>query len=170
MNTKDSEILQALRTAMEAELTGHAFYKNASRSTRDPKGKKTFERMAEEEMAHFNYLRHQYQSMAKNGTYDFSEKLLKRQAKHASSAIFGDEIKRGIKDAHFEVSALTIGMKLEMEAMRFYRECAEKAENEEVKNFYTQLADWEKDHYEAFQQQLQVLKEEYFQANNFVPM
>jgi len=170
MNPKDHEILKALRTAMEAELTGHAFYRNASRSTRDPKGKKTFERMAEEEMEHFNFLRLQYQSMAKNGKYDFSEKLLKRQVKHAGSPIFSDDIMKGIKDAHFEVSALTIGMKLEMEAMRFYRECAEKAENEEVRNLYTQLADWEKDHYEAFRQQLQVLKEEYFQANNFVPM
>jgi rubrerythrin len=61
-------------------------------------------------------------------------------------------------------------MKLELDAMRFYRACAEKADDEEVKNFYSELADWEKDHYHAFEQQLDMLKEDYFQANNFVPM
>jgi len=39
-----------------------------------------------------------------------------------------------------------------------------------VKKFYNELADWEKDHYHAFEQQLDILKEDYFQANNFVPM
>ena len=42
--------------------------------------------------------------------------------------------------------------------------------HEKAKKFYNELADWEEDHYLAFEQQLAMLKEEYFQANNFVPM
>ena len=68
------------------------------------------------------------------------------------------------------MSALTIGMKLELDAMKYYRSCAQGAEHEEVKQFFNDLADWEQDHYLAFEQQLEMLKEEYFQANNFVPM
>ena len=170
MNKKTEEILQGLKTAIEAELTGHEFYKNAAKTTGDPVGKETFSRMAEEEIGHFNYLRHQYKSVLEKGEYDFTEKLLKKDHKHAESPIFSDEIKRRIKDSHFEVSALTIGMKLELDAMIFYRACAEKADNEDVKKFYNELADWEKDHYHAFEQQLDMLKEDYFQANNFVPM
>ncbi len=30
--------------------------------------------------------------------------------------------------------------------------------------------DWEQDHYLAFEKQLEMLKQEYFQANNFIPM
>lgn len=170
MNKKTEEILQGLKTAIEAELTGHEFYKNAAKTTSDPVGKETFSRMAEEEIGHFNYLRYQYKSVMEKGEYDFAEKLLKKDHEYAGSPIFSDEIKRRIKDSHFEVSALTIGMKLELDAMRFYRSCAEKAEHEDVKKFYTELADWEKDHYHAFEQQLDMLKEDYFQANNFVPM
>ena len=170
MNKKTEEILQGLKTAIEAELTGHEFYKNAAQTTSDPVGKETFSRMAEEEIGHFNYLRHQYKSVLKKGEYDFTKKLLKKDHKHSESPIFSDEIKRRIKDSHFEVSALTIGMKLELDAIRFYRTCAEKTDNEDVKKFYTELADWEKDHYRAFEQQLDMLKEDYFQANNFVPM
>ncbi|MDY6792608.1 MAG: ferritin family protein [Thermodesulfobacteriota bacterium] len=170
MNKNTEEVLQGLKTAMEAELTGHEFYKNAAQTTADPVGKETFSRMAEEEIGHFNYLRHQYKSVLEKGEYDFTKKLLKKDHQHAESPIFSDEIKRRIKDSHFEVSALTIGMKLELDAMRFYRACAEKADDEEVKTLYNELADWETDHYRAFEQQLNMLKEDYFQANNFVPM
>ena len=99
-----------------------------------------------------------------------SEKLIKKQGRNRVSPIFSDEIKDRIKDSHFEVSALSIGMKLELDAMNYYRSCAEKAENEAAKKFYSELADWEQEHYRTFKHQLEMLKEEYFQANDFVPM
>jgi rubrerythrin len=170
MDKQIEEILQGLKIAIEAELTGHQFYKNAAKSTSDPMGKETFTRMADEEMGHFNYLRHQYKSVLEKGDYDFSKKLLKKEYKHAENPIFSDEIKNRIKDSHFEVSALTIGMKLELDAVNFYRSCAQKAQSEEVKQFYNELAEWEQDHYRAFEGALIMLKEDYFQANNFVPM
>ena len=68
------------------------------------------------------------------------------------------------------MSALTIGMKLELDAMKFYRSCADKAHSQEAKQFYSELAKWEEGHYLEFEKQLEMLKEEYFQANNFVPM
>jgi len=170
MTKQTKEILEGLKTAIEAEITGHEFYKNAAKSTKDPMGKETFAQMAEEEMGHFNYLRHQYNSVLEKGDYDFSKKLIKKKKEHAANPIFSEEIKNRIKDSHFEVSALTIGMKLELDAMTFYRSCAKKTKNKEVKEFYNELADWEQDHYLAFEKQLDVLKQEYFQANNFIPM
>jgi len=170
MNKQTEKVLDGLKTAMEAELTGHQFYKAASKNTKDPKGKETFSRMADEEMGHFNYLRHQYQSILKTGEYDFTKKFLKGPKKGGSSPIFSKEIQNRIKTSHFEVSALTIGMKLEMEAAGFYRKCAAKAATPAAKNFYTELAEWEQGHYDSFKNQLDLLKEEYFAANHFVPM
>ena len=162
MDKQMEEILQGLKIAIEAELTGHEFYKNAAKSTDDPMGKETFTRMAEEEMGHFNYLRHQYKSVLEKGDYDFSKKLMKNEYKHADNPIFSNEIKNRIKDSHFEVSALTIGMKLELDAVSFYRSCAQKAQSEEAKQFYNELAEWEQDHYRAFEGALNLLKEDYF--------
>jgi len=170
MANQKEEILAGLRTAIEAELTGHEFYKNAAKSTDDPMGKETFSRMAEEEMGHFTYLRRQYQAVLEKGKYDFSKNMEKKKSLHAENPIFSEEIKNRIKDCHFEVSALTIGMKLELDAMTFYRECAQKSTDDEAKQFFTELAEWEQDHYRAFQKQLDMLKQEYFEANNFVPM
>ncbi len=170
MDKQTEEILGGLKTAIEAEITGYEFYKNAAENTSDPTGKETFLRMAEEELGHFNYLRLQYKSVLEKGDYDFSKALMKKRHKHAESPIFSEEIKNRIKDSHFEVSALNIGMKLELDAINFYRSRAENAHNEEAKQFYNELAEWEQDHYHAFQRALEMLKEEYFQANNFIPM
>ena len=79
-------------------------------------------------------------------------------------------IKDRIKECHFEVSVLTIGMKLELEAIRFYQSCAAKAESPEEKQFYQDLVEWETRHYDALEWELNNLKEEYWQANDFVPM
>lgn len=170
MKKEKNDILQALKTALEAELTGHAFYRNAAENTVDPMGKKTFLRMAEEEMGHFNYLRRQYKAVMETGDYDFSTKLEEHNWEHAENPIFSEALKARIKESHFEVSALTIGMKLEMDAVRYYTTCAQEAEDPEAQHLYGALAEWEQDHYLAFKRQLEILKEEYFQANQFIPM
>jgi rubrerythrin len=169
MNKKQKEILEGLKTAMEAELTGHQFYKAAAKSTKDLKGREAFMKMAEEEMGHFNELRKQYKSVLGTGEYDFIKKLSRGRAKRSSGPIFSKDIKKRIRNSHFEVSALNIGMKLELDAMNFYRNCAKKATNPDAKAFYNDLAEWEQGHYHAFKNQLDMLKEEYFTANHFVP-
>ena len=167
---QNQEILAGLKTAMEAELTGFNFYKMAAENVTDPKAKETLSEMAQEEMGHFNYLRHQYQSVLQKGNYDFAKAFIKKTGDQSESPIFSNAIKDRIKDSHYEVSILTIGMKLELEAMAFYRSCAEKAETAEAKRFYNQLANWEQGHYKAFENELDNLKEDYWAANDFVPM
>lgn len=170
MTTKNQEILKALKSAMEAELIGHQFYKNAAQNTSDEQGKQVFQEMATEEMLHFNYLRRQYQSIFDTGSYDFSTKLVKEAAKQDDNPIFSQKMRKRIKDCHFEISALTIAMKLEMDSVRFYRHCAEQAATEEAKNFYLELAEWEQEHLQSLEQELEMLKEDYWEANHFVPM
>ena len=170
MEEKTSAILKGLKTAMEAELTGLNFYKNASENISDPKGREAFLRMANEEEAHFKYLRRQYQSILKEGKFDFAESFVKDSHEQTENPIFSQAIKDRIKECHFEVSVLTIGMKLELDAIHFYQSCGEKAASPEEKQFYQDLVDWETTHYEALEWELNNLKEEYWQANNFVPM
>jgi rubrerythrin len=136
----------------------------------DPRAKDALSEMAEEEMNHFKYLRHQYKAILDNGNYDFAKEFTKKREDHGQNPIFSQAIKERIKDSHYEVSVLTIGMKLEMEAVQFYKACAENAESEEAKRFYKELEEWEQDHYHAFQQELDMLKEDYWQANSFIPM
>ena len=167
---QNKEILQGLKTAMEAELTGFNFYKMAADNVADSGAKKALAQMAEDEMGHFNYLRHQYKSVLEKGNYDFAKAFIKPTEDETENPIFSDAIKERIKDSHYEVTVLTIGTKLEMEAMAFYRSCAEKAESSEAKTFYNALADWEQKHYKAFQNALDSMKEAYWTENEFAPM
>ena len=146
------------------------FYKNASVTISDRKGREAFLRMANEEEAHFKYLRQQYQSILKEGNFDFTKSFVKESHEQTENPIFSHEIKDRVKDCHYEVSVLTIGMKLELEAINFYQSCAKKAETPEEKQFYPDLVDWETHHYEALEWELNNLKEEYWRTNNFVPI
>jgi rubrerythrin len=170
MNQNKEEILNGLKTAIEAELTGYNFYRNAAQTMTDPQGKEAFLRLSEEEIGHFEYLRHQYKSIMEKGAYDFTKKLLKPVDKDPGNLIFSEAIKKRIKESHFEVSVLSIAMKLESDAAQFYRSCARKTQDPQARQFYRELADWEEEHFKAFEQQLNALKEDYFQANNFIPM
>ncbi len=167
---QNKEILDGLKTAMEAELTGFNFYKMAADNVTDAGAKTALSRMAQEEMGHFKYLRHQYKAVLEKGNYDFAKAFIKKSEDEDESPIFSEAIKKRIKESHYEISVLTIGMKLEMEAMIFYRSCAEKAGSPEAKAFYNGLADWEQQHYKAFESALSSLKEEYWTSNDFVPM
>ncbi|MEA3347463.1 MAG: ferritin family protein [Pseudomonadota bacterium] len=170
MSTAIEKILAALKTAMEAEMTGHYFYSNAAATTKDPQGKETFKRLAEEELLHFNYLKKQYGSILETGNFNFSAPLAADPNAGVSGPIFSSQLKARIKQSHFEISALSVGMQLELNAVNFYRQCAEESDNPEVKAFFNQLVKWEQGHYDGFAQELDILKEDYWQANNFVPM
>lgn len=170
MTTANEKILVALKTAMEAEMTGHHFYNNAAATTEDPQGKATFKRLAEEELLHFNYLKKQYGSVLETGDFNFSVPLTLDPNAEISGPIFSPQLKARIKQSHFEISALSVGMQLELNAVNFYRQCANESDNPEVKAFFNHLVKWEQGHYDGFAQELDSLKEDYWEANNFVPM
>ena len=90
-----------------------------------------------------DFLRTQYESVLKTGKPDRSAKLGPRADLSGSWPIFTDRIKQRIQDAHFEMTALSIGIQLELDAMNFYKSQAESSDDPEVKRFYTELADWE---------------------------
>jgi rubrerythrin len=67
------------------------------------------------------------------------------------------------------MSALSIGIQLELASMNYYREQAEKASNPDVSGFYTELADWETGHYNALLRQQEMLKEDFWAKGGFAP-
>lgn len=169
MDEKLERIIEGLKKAIEAEGDGHNFYMMAAMNTKDEKGREVFQMLAREELEHVKFLRSQYHSMLKTGTPDTSIKLPRRTELSGSSPIFSDGFKNRLKESHMEMSALSIGAQLELSAMNFYRSEAEAAEDPTVKAFYNELAEWEKGHYQALFDQLELLKEDYWAAGGFSP-
>ena len=169
MDESTKELINGLREAMQAERTGHTFYKHAAMTTQDPRGKEVFEQLAREELEHFEFLAAHYRSMMENGTLAKGTKLVGQAEVDPESPLFSDQLKERIKDAHFEMSAISIAVQLELNAIKRYTEQAAKATIPEVKRFFEELANWESSHYNAFLNQQRALQDDYWSASGFSP-
>ncbi|MEA3297016.1 MAG: ferritin family protein [candidate division Zixibacteria bacterium] len=155
--------------AIKAEQYGHSFYMMAANSTDDPKGKKIFEELAQEELHHMHFLNKQYDSVLSTGKLDESAKLGQRVDLSGMSPIFSESLKERIKNANFEMTSLSIGIQLEYDAMSYYSSQADAADDPKVKKLYAELTEWEAGHYHALLNQQDELKEEYWSASGFSP-
>ena len=163
------KMAEGLLIAIKAEQEGRHFYLMAARSTDDQQGRRVFEELAEEELIHFNFLNQQYQSVLETGAPDANIKLEARPEKPGSGPIFSSEIQKRVGEAHFEMTALSVGIQLELNAIKFYTRAAEETPDPGVKKFYRELAEWESGHYHALLSQQEALKEGYWAENTFSP-
>jgi len=160
---------EGLLSAMRAEHEGHHFYRMAAQTTSDDKGQQIFERLAAEELDHFEFLRGQYRSVLETGKPDADLRLGPRSDLTGKSPIFSDRLRARLGEAHYEMTALAVGIQLELSAERFYSKAAAEAPDPGVAAFYRELAAWERGHYEALLAQQEDLKEDYWSASGFAP-
>lgn len=167
MPAEPTRLARGLLEAIKAERDGHSFYSMAANSSADPKAREVFAQLAAEELDHMHFLTRHYESAVKTGEPDRAAKLGQRADMSGGWAIFSAGIKDRIKDAHFEMSALSIGIQLELDAQKFYRSEAEASEDPVAREFYLELAEWESGHYQALLRQQEELKEDYWAASGF---
>jgi len=165
----NKQLLEGLMEAAKAERYGHDFYLMAANSTEDAKGKEIFKMLAAEELDHMQFLLSQHKSVLKTGNVDTELKLGPKANLNGPSPIFSDSLKARIKDANFEMTTLSIGIQLERDAMAYYHEQSEAAEDEVVKKFFAYLSTWESGHYQALLKQQNELKDDYWSAAGFSP-
>lgn len=167
MNTTQ-EILNGLKEAMIAERTGIEFYRIAAERTSDEKGKAVFSRLGEEEKKHLEYLQQKYYHLTENAGTGLTLKLPSVDLSEPSP-IFSPELKKRINAAHWEMTALSVGLALEQASIARYRELAQKAATEELRRFFDSLVRWEETHAAALQKQFNYLREDYWQEAGFAP-
>jgi len=159
----------ALQHAMKAEIEGRELYRIASERSDDKKAEKMFLFLSQEEDSHFEALKGMYEAYLKGDELSFPELPRIADFSHAESPIFSPSFKERIAGKHWEMSALSIALKLEQDSIRYYRRMADEAGDGRLKDFFLELSDWEKTHSEALSQELTYLQEEYWEKNNFVP-
>ena len=169
MSDMKKELSEALIQAIKAERDGHSFYTMAAKGTDDPKGREIFETLALEELDHMNFLRAQYDAILKTGKPDTKIKLGPRAELDTISPIFSEKIKNRISEAHIEMSALSIGIQLELDATKFYEDQAQAASDPDIKSFFEELAQWENGHYRALLAQQEEFKADYWSQGGFAP-
>ncbi len=164
-----AEILNGLQAAMRAEFEGYHFYMLASENTTDIRGREAFRQLASDEFEHMNILQAQFDSITRTQQPDAGLRLKQIPPFPDKNPIFSDDIKMRLKEAHYEMTVLSVGIQLELNAMQQYRDLAARAADKTISQFYMGLCEWEDSHYRTLLSQQDALKEEYWAANHFHP-
>jgi rubrerythrin len=168
-DTAPEKILAGLKDAILTEHTGSNFYTVAATNTGDAKGKEVFLMLAAEEALHIDYLKRQYGLLHEGKA---PESLIPDGAGTVltgDSPVFSEELLSRIGEAHWEMTALSVGLQLEQNTVTRYRQLAAETTSPELKRFFEELTRWEEGHAAALSKQSSYLREAYWSAAGFVP-
>ena len=130
--------------AIATERSGAEFYSNAAKITRDARGRKIFQDLAEEERAHLGRLEERYAELLRRDP-DLDARPTFLFFKGAASGIFAEgaeRLRKGVDDQQ----ALMIGIRCERGSHRFFKKYGERFEDSEGKQIFLEFADEERAH------------------------
>ena len=134
----------ALRIAIATERSGLDFYSRAAKITKDTRGRKVFEKLAEEEKEHLGTLEKRYAELLQQDPELESRPtfLFFKGAANGLFAAGAEQLAKGVNDRE----ALMIGIKCERGSHRFFKRYGEKFEDSEGKKIFLEFADEERAH------------------------
>jgi Fur family ferric uptake transcriptional regulator len=134
----------ALRIAIATERSGLEFYSRASRVTRDGRGRRVFQKLAEEEKEHLGTHDARYRELLQQDPQLESRPtfLFFKGAANGLFAAGADQLTKGINDRQ----ALMIGIKCERGSHKFFKRYGERFEDSEGKRIFLEFADEERMH------------------------
>ena len=134
----------ALRVAIATERSGRDFYARAARLTKDARGRKVFEKLAEEEKEHLSTLEARYAELLRQDP-ELENRPTFLFFKGAANGLFAagtEQLAKGMNDRE----ALLLGIKCERGSHRFFKRYGEKFEDSEGKQIFLEFADEERAH------------------------
>jgi len=136
----------ALRIAIATERSGLEFYSRAAGITRDPRGRRVFEKLADEERTHLSRLEERYHELLQQDPQLESRPtfLFFKGAANGLFAAGAERLANGV-DAR---EALMIGIRCERGSHRFFKRYGDKFEDSEGKKIFLEFADEERSHLE----------------------
>lgn len=145
----------ALRIAIATEQSGLEFYARGAQAVRNPRGRRCFERLADEERAHLAELEARYRKLlARDPQLEARPTFL--FFKGAANGLFAAgaaQISRGVSD----LQALMTAIRCERASHRFFRRYGERFEDSEGTQILTELADAERAHLERLIREYRLL-------------
>ena len=154
--------LDALKSAIQGEIKGWEFYQDAAKKTGSESGQKMFSQLAKDEVDHQKWLEEVYDRVAEGHEgltpkHIIKHKPIDKKRKQITPVDKRRVVKR-VKERTDEVEAVLIGIKLEEDAINFYREALEQPDlHDEVKKLFSRLVDFEESHRVVLQGEYQVL-------------
>ena len=141
-------VLKAIDTAIQIEKDGLAFYTAAARQTIEPKGKRMFQTLAQDEAVHLRLFEKTRKSLLEESGWLSPEQVATiSPRKPIRQPVFptGDEAeKAGVPES--QLAALRRGIQAEEESIAFYSEQMDRADHPDAKAMYAYLIEQEEGH------------------------
>ncbi len=154
-----NERLNALEVALNNEMNERQFYLNNAARTRNPVGKAMFERIAEDELEHYEMIKKLHAQWKEGGKWPETvpltvketnvKALLQRMVKESkeSPASDGDDL-----------AAIETAAAFESKGVDLYRELADASEDPKEKQFFSLLSGIEREHFLSLKDMEEYLK------------
>jgi Fur family transcriptional regulator, ferric uptake regulator len=147
----------ALRIAIATERSGLEFYTRASSITKDARGRRVFQKLAEEEKEHLGTLEKRYRELLQLDPQLESRPtfLFFKGAANGLFAAGADQLTKGVDDRQ----ALMIGIRCERGSHKFFKRYGERFEDSEGKRIFLEFADEERTHLDLLIREYRLLVE-----------
>ena len=163
------DIREVLKKAYQIEVDGYTFYSMAADRAEKPAVQELFDKLANDEVQHKAYIKSVMGSYEDKGVEAFAIHRRDPDLRAFTDTIYTEAFKAQARDADFEMGVLSIGMTLETRAIQYFTGAAKSASEDEVRDFYQFLADWEKGHLEALQKLHTGVREDFWADGGFSP-
>jgi Fur family ferric uptake transcriptional regulator len=134
----------ALRIAIATERSGLEFYTRAAAITTDERGRRVFQKLAEEEQEHLGTLEARYAELTKEDP-QLEERPTFLFFKGAANGLFAagaEKLRKGVNDEQ----ALLVGIRCERGSHQFFKRYGERFEDSEGKRIFLEFAEEERLH------------------------
>ena len=169
MPKMSSDIREILSMAYQVEVDGYTFYSMVADQAKQPAVQELFDKLARDETEHKAYLKTVMMDYEEKGTEAFNIGKRDPVLKDFAATIVTEKFKKEAKGAEFEMGALSIGMTLETNAIKVFSDAAKNAAEQEVRDFYQFLADWEKEHLNSLQELHKSVRQDFWAEGGFSP-
>jgi len=169
MSDNRDAILDIVGKAYQIETDGYTFYSMTAERATKPAVQELFAKLASDEVQHQAFLKSVAKNYDEHGTRAFKLETKVPDALAVTSQIFTGRFREQAAGAQFELAVLSIGMTLETNAIKYFTTAAKQATDQEVKEFYQFLADWEQQHYDALQNIFTMVRSDHQAESGFSP-
>jgi len=148
MNEERKKTIVALQTAIQMEIDGKEFYLQASRNSKNEMGKKLMESLSAEEEYHRKKFELIFTSIQKEKGWPETE--FKPDGGKNLRTVFISALNKPVmqKEAlHSEIDTVQKAMDMESASREFYRQQTAKSSAVPEKQFYSMVADEEREHF-----------------------
>lgn len=146
-------VREAIKTAIQLEKDGQAFFHQAAKETGNELGKKMFRKLASDEVRHLQTFKKMFQTLTDPRTW---KKLLASGSPEKRMPFFEQKGARRTpaEKGAGELNALQQALEVERKAIAFFKETAQETDDPEAKRIFETIAREEEAHYDLIQAQI----------------